>query len=155
MIHSNDIRLAVDSGEVMLGIKQVLKSIENNSVKLVIMASINKEDNLNDIKYISNIANIKLELFNGTSAELGSVCGKPYSVSVLSVINPGNSNILKNLDNNNANIEDSNIINQEGNNSDNNNSANIEDSNIINQEGNSKELEEKEKRSKNKEKQSD
>jgi len=96
MIQSNDIRLAVDSGEVLLGIKQVIKSIEDNSSKLVITANKNKLDTLNDLKYITDISNIKLEIFKGNSAELGSVCGKPYSVSTLSIINPGDSNILNN-----------------------------------------------------------
>ncbi len=100
MLQSNDIRLAVDSGEVALGIKQVLKSIKNNTAKLVITAVKNKEEVLNDIKYLTNISNIKLEIFKGNSTELGSTCGKPYSVSTLSIIDPGHSNILNNLNSN-------------------------------------------------------
>lgn len=116
MIQSNDIRLAVDSGEVSLGIKQVIKSIEDNSAKLVITANKNKQDTLNDLKYITDISNIKLELFKGNSAELGSVCGKPYSVSTLSIINPGDSNILnekKDIDEQQIKEEDKTEIQEE------------------------------------------
>lgn len=113
MIQSNDIRLAVDSGEVVLGIKQVLKSIKNNSAKLVITAVKNKEDVLNDIKYLTNISDIKLEIFKGNSTELGSICGKPYSVSTLSIINPGHSNILNNLNNNQNKDEINNVEEKE------------------------------------------
>ncbi len=100
MIQSNDIRLAVDSGEVLLGVKQVIKSIKDNSAKLVITANKNKQDTLNDLKYITDISNIKLEIFKGNSSELGAVCGKPYSVSTLSIINPGDSSILNNEEEN-------------------------------------------------------
>ncbi len=94
MIQPNDIRLAVDSGDVALGARQVIRSIESSSAKLVVIASGNKADAINDIKYITGISGIRLEVFTGNSMELGSVCGKPYSVSVLAVIDPGNSNIL-------------------------------------------------------------
>jgi large subunit ribosomal protein L30e len=94
MIQPNDIRLAVDSGDVALGARQVIRSIESSSAKLVVIASGNKADAINDIKYITGISGIRLEIFTGNSMELGSVCGKPYSVSVLAVIDPGNSNIL-------------------------------------------------------------
>ncbi len=100
MIQPNDIRLAVDSGDVALGARQVIRSIESNSAKLVVIASGNKADTINDIKYITGISGIKLEVFTGNSMELGSVCGKPYSVSVLAVIDPGNSNILNAPENN-------------------------------------------------------
>ena len=94
MIQSNDIRLAVDTGEVALGAKQVMKSIERNLAKLIIIATGSKEDIANDIKYFANISEMKVEKFIGNSMELGSICGKPYSVSMLAIINQGNSNIL-------------------------------------------------------------
>lgn len=32
--------------------------------------------------------------FKGNSLELGALCGKPYAVNVMAVIEPGSSNIL-------------------------------------------------------------
>ncbi|MCL4389168.1 MAG: 50S ribosomal protein L30e [Candidatus Marsarchaeota archaeon] len=92
---SNDIRLAVDSGETAIGLKSVINSIKDGSAKLIIMASKNKKENASDITHIAGLAGIKMINFEGNPAELGAVCGKPFSVSTLSIIEPGNSNILK------------------------------------------------------------
>jgi large subunit ribosomal protein L30e len=36
-----------------------------------------------------------VSIYNGTSLDLGAVCGKPFEVSALSIKEPGDSNILK------------------------------------------------------------
>jgi large subunit ribosomal protein L30e len=41
------------------------------------------------------MSNVPLIQFEGNSMELGSVCGKPFPVSVLSVFEEGSSNILE------------------------------------------------------------
>lgn len=92
---ANDIRLAVDSGETALGINSVIGSIKDNTAKLVVVASKSKRDTLQDIEHMAKISNIKVITFEGTSMELGAVCGKPFSVSALSIIEQGNSRILE------------------------------------------------------------
>ena len=80
---STNIRLAVDSGEVALGVNKVMDSIKGNSAKLVVAASTNKREILEDMRHVTKIANVKLVMFDGNSMELGAVCGKPFSVSGL------------------------------------------------------------------------
>jgi large subunit ribosomal protein L30e len=92
---SNDIRLAVDSGKTALGLNSVMDSIKENDAKLIIIASKNKKQNMGDIQHMADIAGIKIIKFEGNPVELGAVCGKPFSVSTLSIIEPGNSSILK------------------------------------------------------------
>jgi len=92
---SNDIRLAVDSGKTAFGINRTSQSILSSDAKLVIVASKNKEGRLNDIIHLAKISNIKVHVFDGTPVSLGVVCGKPFSVSALSIIDPGNSKILE------------------------------------------------------------
>lgn len=91
---SNDIRLAVDSGKAAIGMNQASKSILSKEAKMVIVASKNKVDRISDIMHLAKIENITVKLFEGTPMDLGVVCGKPFSVSVLSIIDAGNSNIL-------------------------------------------------------------
>lgn len=91
---SNDIRLAVDSGETTLGINGVKASIRSNTAKVVVVAVPNKQEFLQDLVHLCKLSGTTLLQFKGTSTELGAVCGKPYSVAALSVISPGNSNIL-------------------------------------------------------------
>jgi large subunit ribosomal protein L30e len=92
---TNDIRLAVDSGKVAIGMNMVTKSIKRNDAKLIILAKSSETSRLRDIVHVAGVAEIKLLKFDGNPVELGAVCGKPFSVSVLSIIEPGNSNILK------------------------------------------------------------
>jgi large subunit ribosomal protein L30e len=91
---NNDIRLAIDSGKAAIGINRSTVTITNNESKMVIIASKNKGDRLNDIMHLAKISGIKVQVFEGTPVALGVVCGKPFSVSILSIIEPGNSNIL-------------------------------------------------------------
>ena len=91
---ANNIRLAVDSGKVELGVNKASKAILSSTAKLVVVASKNKGDRLSDVLHLAKLSNIKVEVFEGTPMDLGVVCGKPYSVSVLSVIDAGNSKIL-------------------------------------------------------------
>jgi large subunit ribosomal protein L30e len=91
---SNDIRLAVDSGKIAFGINSSSDTILSSKAKMVIIASKNKGDRVNDILHLAKISEIKVQTFEGTPMALGVVCGKPFSVSVLSIIDAGNSNIL-------------------------------------------------------------
>jgi large subunit ribosomal protein L30e len=92
---SRDIRLAVDSGEVAIGAESVMHSIKNGTSKLVIVASAGKKELSEDIVHMAKLSDIKVEVFDGNSMDLGTVCGKPFSVSALSILSAGNSNILK------------------------------------------------------------
>jgi large subunit ribosomal protein L30e len=92
---TKDIRLAVDSGKAALGMNSVVGSIKDNTAKLVIVASKSKKETLQDIEHVARISDIKVITFEGTSMELGAVCGKPFSVSAVSIIEQGNSKILE------------------------------------------------------------
>jgi large subunit ribosomal protein L30e len=91
---ASNIRLAVDSGKTSLGVNGVLDSIRQNWAKMVIITSKNKPDGLQEILHVAKIAGIEVVRFDGDSMQLGAVCGKPYSVAALSIIEPGNSEIL-------------------------------------------------------------
>jgi large subunit ribosomal protein L30e len=91
---SNDVRLAVDTGKVSLGYREVMKSVSTNTAKVVVVAEKGKKSIVDDINHACKIAGIKLLSFKGGSLELGTVCGKPYSVNSLAVIEAGNSSII-------------------------------------------------------------
>ena len=92
---AKSIRFAVDSGKVELGLKQTLKIALNGGAKLVIIAKNCPNDSLADVKRFTTLSQTPLVVFEGTSVELGTACGKPFSVSALSVIEEGNSDVLK------------------------------------------------------------
>jgi large subunit ribosomal protein L30e len=88
------LRLAVESGEVEFGSKSALVNSKKGDAKLFVLAanapSATRDQVLKQVKAKS----LSLIEFEGSSLELGSVCGKPYPVAVLSVHKAGTSNIL-------------------------------------------------------------
>ncbi|MDE1861093.1 MAG: 50S ribosomal protein L30e [Candidatus Micrarchaeota archaeon] len=91
---NNDVRLAVDTGKVNLGYREVLRAIHDNKAKTVVLAAKGKKDIINDINHLCRIAGIRTIMFGGNSVELGAICGKPYSINSLAILDPGNSNVL-------------------------------------------------------------
>lgn len=91
---NNDVRMAVTTGKVSLGHKEVVRSIANNSAKMVVVAEKGRKDMKEDILHVCKVAEVKAVSFDGNSLELGAICGKPYSVNSLAVIEAGKSEIL-------------------------------------------------------------
>ncbi len=91
----NDIRLAVDTGEVTLGHKEVMRAISSSAAHAVVIASKGKREIVEDIVHVCGVSGIKLLRYSGNSLELGALCGKPHSVNALAIIKPGSSKILE------------------------------------------------------------
>jgi large subunit ribosomal protein L30e len=86
------LRSAISTGKVYFGIEETLKALEKGSAKLVIVSS-----NCPD-KFVENINKYqKLSIYNfkGTNMELGTACGKPFPISILTVVKPGKSTIMQ------------------------------------------------------------
>lgn len=78
-----DIQDALKSNKLILGYKESIKFIKTNSPKLVVIAKNVPEDMRKEIEYNTKISGSKVEIFNGSSKELGLVCGKPFPVTTL------------------------------------------------------------------------
>ena len=91
---NNEIRLAVDTGKVEFGLRSSIKSISDAKALAVVVAEKGKKEYVDDLIHMCNIANVKLIRFSGNSVELGALCGKPFSINALAVIEPGNSGIV-------------------------------------------------------------
>lgn len=85
------LKTAVTTGKVLFGFDQTMKALSAKKAKLIIVSSNCPDKHITQIK--ENKA-IPFHRFSGTNIELGSACGKPFSVSVLSVLNEGESEIL-------------------------------------------------------------
>lgn len=91
---NNDLRLAVDTGDVVIGSRAVAKAVSANKAKAVVVASKGRKEAVDDLVHACKIAEVKVIRFNGNSLDLGAVCGKPHSVNGLAIVEAGNSNIL-------------------------------------------------------------
>lgn len=91
---SKEIGQAVATGEVVIGTAKSLKTIKRGRAKLIIVASNCDRDTLVDVQHYAKLAGVPVHIFSGDSKELGLACGKPFMISVLSIIEPGSSNII-------------------------------------------------------------
>ncbi|MFQ6051522.1 MAG: 50S ribosomal protein L30e [Candidatus Hydrothermarchaeota archaeon] len=91
---SRAIKLAADTGKITLGYNSTVKSLKFKSTKLVILASNCPKSLREDIERYARISSVPVLHLDKTRLELGPLCGKPFGVSVLGVIDPGESNIL-------------------------------------------------------------
>jgi len=91
------IRVAVDTGDVTLGSEKAIQSLKLGKGQLVIVAENSPKNILEDVEYYSKLSDIPSYTYKGTSVELGSVCGKPFTVATLVINNPGDSTILETM----------------------------------------------------------
>ena len=89
------VRLAVETGKVEFGAKTGVKDSLLGKAKLLVIASNAPRELQEDISQYAKLSAISVVKFDGTSMELGSICGKPYPVSVLSIYDAGSSDILE------------------------------------------------------------
>lgn len=92
---NNDLRLVIDTGKVAFGGREVTRLIGDASAKAVVIAMKGKREIIEDMLHMCNISSIKVIRFNGNSFELGTLCGKPFAVNALAILDSGNSGILK------------------------------------------------------------
>ena len=82
------LRRAITTGTVRFGLEQTNKAMEGGEAKLVIVSNNCPKDS------IKRAEGIKVIEFQGNNMELGAACGKPFSISALAVVDPGDSNIM-------------------------------------------------------------
>jgi len=89
------LRLAVDSGKVEFGVNKAKKLIANGEAKLIIISNDCPVETKNEVQRKAKLAAIPIYHIDEKASLLGSSCGKPFVVSVLAIVDPGNSDILE------------------------------------------------------------
>lgn len=89
------IRMAIDTGKVVVGSQRVAREAMLGKLKLIILASDCPERHRNDISHRAKLSGIPILTFDGPSSDLGIVCGKLFRVAALGIRHPGSSNILE------------------------------------------------------------
>ena len=90
----NELKVALRTGKVVIGSNKTIKLVKLGKAKLVVIASNTPPSIKRDIKYYAKLSKIPVYEYEGTNMELGAICGKPFSVAALAIIDPGESNIL-------------------------------------------------------------
>ena len=81
---------AVKTGKVIIGANRTIDAAAEGTAKMVILASNCPED----IKQKVQATNVPVLEYEGTSVELGAVCGKPFTIAAMAILDVGESDIL-------------------------------------------------------------
>ena len=85
---SRALKTAITTGMVEFGVDQTLKAVKGGKAQMVVLAR-----NC-PCKDLTGDLDVKVHVYDGNNMELGALCGKPFSVSALVIIDKGTSNIL-------------------------------------------------------------
>jgi large subunit ribosomal protein L30e len=90
-----EIRRAVDTGKVLFGSKESLYSLKHGEGQLLVVTKNAPTLDLEEMAHIASLAKVPVYKFEGNGLELGNVCGKPYVISTLLVLDEGKSKVLQ------------------------------------------------------------
>ena len=82
---SKALKAAISTGKVEFGVDQTEKA---GKAQMIVLSS-----NCPSAALVNN-KDVKIHIYSGNNMELGALCGKPFSVSALAIIDKGTSNIL-------------------------------------------------------------
>ncbi len=85
---SKVLRNTLSTGKVLIGTRQTMDAVKNGKAQTVVISSNCSEQILKELK------GVPLIKYPGSNIDLGTACGKPFSITALAVIEPGESDIL-------------------------------------------------------------
>ncbi len=92
---AKELKVTISTGKVVVGSRRTLKLLYHGKPKLIILAG-NCPDHIKaELKKAAEAAGIPIYTYPGSSWDLGALCGKPFVVAALSILDPGESEILK------------------------------------------------------------
>lgn len=94
----SELRMAIKTGKVKFGSKEALKASKLGKAKLIVVAENTPKEIKDDIVYYAKLSNIPVYIYKGTSIELGTLCGKPFTVAAIAIYDVGESRILELLE---------------------------------------------------------
>ncbi len=90
-----EIKQVLKTGKYILGYRKSIRAIKTGKAKAVVIASKIPRWMEDDVRYYAKLGDIPVIKFKGTSYELGMVCGKPFPVAVMAILDPGTSRITE------------------------------------------------------------
>jgi len=91
---NKEIRRAVDTGKVFFGKKESEKSVLKGKAEIMIFSKSATKLVREKLSHLLKATSTPVYEFTGTGLELGAVCGKPFTVSVMVIQKSGKSKIL-------------------------------------------------------------
>merc|ERR1711898_3928 len=89
--------LVIRSGKYKIGYKNALKSVRQGQSKLILIASNFPAVRRTELEYFALLGGASVCHFDGNNVELGTAASRLHRVCVLSIQDPGDSDILVNI----------------------------------------------------------
>lgn len=83
MTINEEVQAAIKEGKAILGMRESIKEMKSGKPKVVIVSDNMPKSSFEEVSHNVKSLGLKMETFNGSSKDLGTICGKPFPVSVL------------------------------------------------------------------------
>ena len=90
---ARQLKQGINSGELVFGQRQTVSNCTKGGAKLVLVASNCPESFIDDLR--NSHPSVPIHQVTMVNRQLGAACGKPFPVSSLCVIDPGQSDLLQ------------------------------------------------------------
>ncbi len=90
-----ELKNLIKTGKYYLGARKTIKAVLRGEAKMVIIAENASPEYRERVLYYARLAGIPVYTYPGTSFDLGVACGKPFKISMIAVIDEGQSRILE------------------------------------------------------------
>ena len=92
---NKEIRRAVDTGKVAFGFKECQKKLLIGNGEMLIVSKNIPQNDRETLKQIATVEGKKYYEYAETGLVLGSVCGKPFVVSTMLILDAGKSKVME------------------------------------------------------------
>jgi len=79
------IKEKIKQNKVIIGYKTVIKSLKSDRPELIVLAANTPEDKKKMIELNAKISKVQVKEYPKDGVDLGLLCGKPFSISVLAI----------------------------------------------------------------------
>lgn len=86
VIIMDEIKKLLTSDKLIIGKEETLKAIRSGKIKKIFLASNADPTFVKDIDYYKTMSDMEVTTLGLTNEEVGSICRKPFSISVLGVL---------------------------------------------------------------------
>lgn len=91
------LKLVVKSGKFCLGLKQTLNTLRRGKSQLVLISNNCPALMRSQVEYYAHLAGVGVHHYKGSNIELGTACGQFFRVGVMSITDPGDSDIVRSM----------------------------------------------------------
>ncbi len=89
-----ELQVVANTGRLTMGARQSIRAILNGDAKLVIIAANTPPSIRQDVERYAKLAQVPIFTYAGSSWELGSALRRSHKISVVAIIDPGESSIM-------------------------------------------------------------